>query len=330
MNLRLSLLLIFLSGMTSSWGEPTPKIEIVGPNNVDFGKYQAGERKVARYKIRNAGTGVLNIIQIRKTCGCSTVTCDKTALKPQEDATVELTILPNSISGLFSKNIFVESSDPVNRLQRLTVSGNSVPLIEITPRDNVYAGRIPIKGTWTQSFQLKSTEPNLKLGEVEVGSNYPVKVTTNQVGNGHEWRYNLDVSLLPTETSGDLRCNISLPVLFPTNQPPVRIGITGIIGPELSIVPSTVKLPTSDHPITRSFSLRVMGQRTRILDPASLTYPKQNGVSFKVDQDQDGRGLTVAVTFSPEFANRLEVEGTILLTFSVPGASSAQLACKAK
>ena len=316
--------------MSTAWSEPTPKIEVVGPNIVDFGKYQAGERKVAQYKIRNAGTGVLNIIQIRKTCGCSSVTCDKTDLKPQEDATVEVAILPNSIVGLYSKNIFVESTDPANRLLRLTVTGNSVPLIDITPRDNVYAGRIPIKGTWSQSFQLKSTEPNLKLGAIEVDSNYPVKVSTNEVSIGGEWFYNLDVSLLPTEKSGDLRCNMSLPVLSPTNHPPVRIGITGIIGSELSIVPGTVNLPITDQPITRTLTLRVMGQRTRILDPASLTCPEQDGVSFKIDQGQDGHGLSVTATFSSEFVKRLEVEGTILLTFSVPGASSAQLACKAK
>ena len=69
---------------------------------------------------------------------------------------------------------------------------------------------------------------------------------------------------------------------------------------------------------------------TRVLDPASLTRPEQEGVSFKVEQNKDGRGLLVTATFSPDFTKRLAAEETIPLAFGVPGASSAQLTCKAK
>ena len=311
-------------------GNDGGRIEVVGPDTIDFGKYPAMERKAARYTIRNSGDGLLRIVQVRKTCGCASATCDKQELKPKEEAVVEVVVLPNSIFGLFSKNTFVESTDPNNRFLRLTVAGNAIPLVEIKPQASVYAGRIPTNKPWMQSFELKATRAGVRLGELKTESNYPVEVATNVLGDGPECRYQLDVKLLPTAESGDLRCIVSIPVLEPTNHPPVKVSVSGTIGAELCAVPGIFNLPVSDRPIARTFALRVLGQRTRVLDPASLKLPKQEGVSFKMEQDKDGHALLVTATFAPEFTKQLYADEKIPLVFEVPGASCATVVCKAK
>ncbi|OGV70904.1 MAG: hypothetical protein A2283_22025 [Lentisphaerae bacterium RIFOXYA12_FULL_48_11] len=323
--------LLLITGVTPALSQEikTGKIEVVGPASIDFGKYPAAEKKVAAYKIRNAGNDVLRIINVRKTCGCASATCSKKELQPKEEAEVAVVILPDSIFGLYSKNTFVESSDPNNRFQCLTVGGNAIPLVDIKPQNEVNAGRILTNKTWIQSFELTGTDPSLKLGTPLVESNYKIETAfTNTVQT--QVKYRLDVTLLPADKSGDLACSIKIPVLFPPNRPPIKISISGRIGLELSAIPGIVYLPVSDQESARSISLRLLGQRTRVLDPNTLKLPEHKDIKFEVRQDADGKGLVVNAKFSHEFTKQLFADEKIPLLFEIPGASSAQVVCKTR
>ena len=318
-----------------------PKIEVVGVSSIDFGQYPAWERKVARYTIRNSGDEPLKIFKVRKTCGCASATIDKKELDPKETATVEVVILPNTIFYLYSKNTFVESNDPDNRFARLNVSGNAIPLFDVGPKTEVNAGRIRTKQPWSYSFSLESTRRGVRLGEPVVKSNYPINVRLTQAAEGSK-QYQLAVTMPATTNSGDLMCAISISVIIPepdkdkpvdqwsvpTNQPPIALSLTGKIGADLNVVPGIAHLSLSDEPVSRKFTLNVLGQRSRELNPGELLLPEQEGITYGVKQDDRKRGLLVTVTFDPEFLKTLYAEEVIPLSFTVPGASSATVVCK--
>ena len=68
------------------------KLEVVGSDSVDFGKYQANQTKTASFTIKNSGDEVLKIKSIRKTCGCFKPSSDKMVLKPNELATLKVEV----------------------------------------------------------------------------------------------------------------------------------------------------------------------------------------------------------------------------------------------
>ena len=204
-------LFLYLFLAIISYAEDTGRIEVVGSDTIDFGKYPAWERKVATYTIRNSGEGTLKILKIRKTCGCASANIDKNELKPKETAVLEVVILPYSIFNLYSKNTFVESTDPNNRFLQLNVAGNAIPLVEITPKAEFYAGRIKTGQSWSQSFNLEPTEPGVILGKPDIKSNYPVEAQLNKADKSGQ--YSLSVNLIPTSNSGDLKCLINIPIV---------------------------------------------------------------------------------------------------------------------
>jgi len=306
------------------------KIELVGSDSIDLGKFSASEQQAARFQVRNAGTGALKILNVRKTCGCASASSDKPELKPGEVARIETIILPHAISGPFSKNVFVENSDPDNRFLRLTVSGNAIPLVEITPSGDVYAGRIPTNKPWSQTFNLTKTDPAIKLGSITTNGNYPMEAHMESTDGGASNHYRVDVTLLPTAESGDFKGTVGMPVLFPSNQPPISITVSGRIGAELNALPGILNIPLSEAPIQRHFTLRLLGQRSRTLEPNSLKCPQQDGVEFKVEQSKDGHSLEVIAIFSPDFTSQLVAEERVTLAFEMPGASSAQVVCRSK
>ena len=325
MKLLLTCLLIASTAMAEEAG----RIEVVGKDSIDFGKHPAREKKVAAYRIRNSGEGKLEILNIRKTCGCASATCDKKVLETNETANVEVVILPNAIFGLYSKNTFVESSDPGNKFLRLTVAGDSIPLIEVSPSMEVNAGRIKTNSSWTQSFSLVATEPSVVLGDLKTESNYKVEPTLERM-NAEGSNHRLEITLLPSAESGDFRCTMSIPVISPSNHPPIKVAVTGRIGTELSAIPGIAYLSLSDDPQTRVFAMRVLGERTRILKPEELTMPEHKDLSFRVKSDARGNGLEVTAMFGSEFVKELYAEENIQLEFKIPGRSSALVVCKIK
>ena len=321
-------LLVLLPAVVLSAG----KIGVVGPNSVDFGEYPAWHRKTASYRLTNVGQDDLEILKVRKTCGCASASCDRELLRPGETGTVEVVILENSIFDLYSKNIFVESSDPKSRFLKLNVAGNAVPLARVTPQPDVQAGRIAPNATWSRTFRITGPQ-DLVLGNPATTSNFEVAVNMQHVSEGN---YSLTCSLKPTTESGDWRCKIRILVESPLcasggeQQPhdPVMISVSGRLGQELSVVPGIARLAVSEQTITRSYFLKVLGQQTKILSPGELKLPHRDDVTFKVSPINGGRNLRVNATFSPEFTKALFVDKTIPLEFGVPGAASATVVCK--
>lgn len=301
-----------------------PRIQVAGPDTIDFGKYPAWEKRVANFKIWNAGDAPLKIIKVRKNCGCASASCDKVMLKPGETGTVEVVILPSSIFGLFSKNTFIETDDKANRFLKLNVAGHPVPLVEVKPRASMHAGRLQTGKAWTQNFELRPPQSGVTLGAPKVTSTHKAEATLASGGGERK----LSVKILPTSQAGDLTCDIEIPVLTPTNHAAVKLSITGRIGAELVPVPQLALLKVADKPVTRSFLLRVVGQRTRVLDPKALLLPEIKGVTFSAAKAPDGKNLSLTATFGPDFTKQLLADEIIPFSVSVPGLASAQIICK--
>ncbi|OGV71440.1 MAG: hypothetical protein A2269_00595, partial [Lentisphaerae bacterium RIFOXYA12_FULL_60_10] len=305
----------------------SPRIAVEGSSLVDFGAYPAIEQKQATFTLRNTGDSDLQIRNVRKTCGCATVVTGQTNLPSGATTTIQIDILSNSIAGLFTKNNYVESNDPANRFLCLTVAGNAVPLVHITPSESLYAGRLRLNTPWTQTFSLKSTHTNLVFGAPQTESTYPVNVTLDPTQAG---RASLSISLIPTKISGDLKCRVTIPVSSPTNHPPVNVSVTGKIGAELAILPEILYLPVSEAPISRTFQLKLLGQRTRSLEPSEVTLSAPKDIQYQIGEKDGQHGVNLSIKFSPEFCRQLMAEETISLDIRVPQAASTTLTLKTK
>jgi hypothetical protein len=153
-------------------------------------------------------------------------------------------------------------------------------------------------------------------------------VALEKTGTSDISSYTLKCSLPPTDVSGDLRGAIAIPVLSPANHPPVSITISGRIGTELAVIPGIAYLSLSDKPQPRTFTLRILGQRSRVLKPEELILPENKGITVAVARNARDNTLEATVTFSPEFINALNAEEKVSLTFAMPGAASASITCQ--
>lgn len=72
---------------------------------------------------KNVGDGVLNIVKISPTCGCTTIPLKQAFLNPGEQVEIKVNFDTKNIPGKVVKKINVLSNDPVNGLSELYVKG---------------------------------------------------------------------------------------------------------------------------------------------------------------------------------------------------------------
>jgi hypothetical protein len=98
------------------------KIE-VSEYTFDFGYMPQGVVVVHEFKVTNVGKGMLNIVKVDPTCGCTTVPLKKTFLDPGDETGLRVEFKTGKYQGHVNKRIKVISTDPDNSLVELYIRG---------------------------------------------------------------------------------------------------------------------------------------------------------------------------------------------------------------
>ena len=231
-------------------GEPaveggTPKLVVPEPT-YDFGTRPDSETVVHGFLIRNEGTGVLEIKNVRAACGCTAMELDKDKLAPGEEVEIGVSTNLRGRQGQRTFAVTVTTNDPDEPMTRLRMTGNVEPAIKIEPErvnfgevydDTPLSETVNIKATIDDlSFKVNSAELSdmdfieHEIEEVEAGRSYNIHIkTTGEVPQGHHR------SRMIIRTDARERSVIWLPI---------NIQVVGA----LQIMPPAINIVHSDTP----------------------------------------------------------------------------------
>jgi hypothetical protein len=85
------------------------------------------------FKIRNAGTGILEVSRVVASCGCTATLLSEKEIEPGGEADLKVT-LRSLMYTRVSKRISVYSNDPDESLTRLTIKAKVLPRLIVEPR----------------------------------------------------------------------------------------------------------------------------------------------------------------------------------------------------
>ncbi|OGV72834.1 MAG: hypothetical protein A3K19_02520 [Lentisphaerae bacterium RIFOXYB12_FULL_65_16] len=204
-----------------------PKAELVGAAGADFGRYPARQKQEARFKLHNGGDAPFDITRLRKTCGCFEVKCEPMQVAPGQDATVCVSVLPDSIHQAFTRSVFVETSDPAASCLRLDISGHAVPLVDVRPTAKLAIGSIPSSTPWRQEFALTPSEPGVEFGPPVVTGTHPLTAAlTQDPAQSGQYRLRVAATAIPL-APGVFRCVVTIPVLKPDGAAAIEAVVHG-------------------------------------------------------------------------------------------------------
>jgi len=204
-----------------------PVIALEGKDTLDFGTFPANTHQSGTFKILNKGDAVLKIINLRKTCGCAAVKIDKQEIKPGDSATLTAEVLADSISGPFSKNLYVESNDPNQRFLQLNFTGRAVPLLTVYPKNFLYMGTLTAGKEYVYKFRIDTERDAVKLETDSIKSSFKSDIKLVQ---DSPRQFTLTVKAQPQKINELLSIELELKVLEPPGWKGIPVKLQGRTG----------------------------------------------------------------------------------------------------
>ena len=126
----------------------------------------------------------------------------------------------NSVSGKFSKILYVETDLAGRRFIRLELKGTAQPLVEITPAVPFYAGKLQAGQVYEFRFELEPSQSGVVLSAA-VDSGCRLEKS--------EGKWFAVCKLTPAGGTAIVEKEFRIDVVSPTGQPPLSIRIRGLL-----------------------------------------------------------------------------------------------------
>jgi hypothetical protein len=120
------LLLIFLSLSSLSFAQLMGPKLVTQQNEHDFGDIKQGEKVSHIFVLTNSGGDLLEITNVKASCGCTAALPEKNELAPGESTNLNVTFNSAGRFGKQKKLIRIESNDPDNPQVIVTIKGNVI------------------------------------------------------------------------------------------------------------------------------------------------------------------------------------------------------------
>lgn len=216
-----SLLIFFCALFFFSWQLVGAGLILVSQKEIDFGSYPSWEARQGTFLLRNTGNSDVVLKRVRSTCGCLTSEFTRTSLPPGVEYPLKVSIGANSVNGVFTKLIYLETDGHGQDYITLRLSGNAVPLVQVSPSKTVYMGTLFANRNYCQEFKLVPAAGNVRLVLMETEHSVPVQ-THLEPKDGY---YSLTVNFRPDDEKRFLTIVIWLEVLSPVEHPPLKITV---------------------------------------------------------------------------------------------------------
>ena len=135
----------------------------ISPASLGLGRFPAWKAQTQTFTVRNTGESAVNLLRVRSSCSCLAADFQPCALEAGQETSLTVTIPANSVSGDFSKAVFLETDAPGQEFLKLTVSGTAVPAVEVQLKREIYLGRLQSDEERVCVFRLIPANPEMSL-----------------------------------------------------------------------------------------------------------------------------------------------------------------------
>lgn len=254
------------------------------PPVIDFGDARSGTSISSTFILRNDGTNAVTIINVRPTCGCTTVGLATNRLVP--GAMTELTAVLSLVGrrGRQSKAIYVETDDPRQPRLRLELKGVAVADITVQP-EAVHFGTLGREGMAQQDVILTArSNVTFTIKSANTGSSqFTTEVTPIETGTS----YRVHVEAVGPRTPGTVTAIIQV-VTDLSSTPSITIPVSVFVAADVIAVPAQLILVVAGTNEARTANLTVYSPSGKPFAVQSVEWPSPS-VTGRVASAAAGR-----------------------------------------
>jgi hypothetical protein len=263
----------------------------------DFGTVICGQVIKHEFVFTNAGTELLEIKDVKSTCGCTSAAAGSQQVKPGESGKIPIEFHTRQFSGPITKTITIAINNPRQPPANLQIKGTVWRPIDVVPSTAAFTGTLDSLSNAFVVVKIINQESNALQLSPPVSNHRAIvaELTTNQPGT----EYQLKVRLAPPLGLGNVFGQITMKTSS-TNMPEVTVPAWVVAQPAVTVIPSRITLPAGplSQQLTQFVSIRSLWS-----DPIALSAPLLNAKDCGLDltELQPGRYFTATLVFPKGF-----------------------------
>ncbi len=287
-------------------GEGKPRAVPTEPIK-DFEIVAKGEVIVHEFEIRNEGSAVLELKDVRPACGCTVAQYDK-KIAPGESGKVKASVKTDNFGGPIAKSIAVFTNDPDNPKLQLVVKANVKPYVSVVPgyaRYNYVQGE-PVgsiqQTLWAEDgsdVEIVSVKP--PYDHLKVRYREATEEERHEKGKGKQWH--IEVELDSQSPIGALRDYVEIR-LNHAKQKTVRIPVSGFVRPRQHITPPEIdfgQLQGASLPLRRTLHFtNFITSAIELTDIETSIQGLSGQIQNAAKKDDAGYRFKLLLTLGPE------------------------------
>lgn len=208
----------------------------------DFKEIPAAKDALCDFIVQNTGDAILEIKEVRASCGCTAVVADKKLVPPGESSKIAVRFNPGNSSANFEKSITVTTNDPTTPVVVLKIKGTVVADVTVEP-SYVRFENAPRDRPSESQFTVTLKNPD-SSGILEIKPDVPYLSCQSQKKDDRG-RTVVGLTLLPDKLPANMGDFMSGTVVVKTslaNQPEIRVPVSIRMLPDYVATPSRLQL----------------------------------------------------------------------------------------
>lgn len=230
----------------------TPRIVVDEPT-FDFGEQMNNQTIEHTFVLRNEGDSVLEITNIRSTCGCTVGEVTSRSIPPGETSGITASYNLRGRQGRQRSILTVETNDPNSPQTRLTMGGVAVRDLTVRPTTVVFGQVTEGQRVLRQVEVIGLPDQSFEIAAVHVESEDFAVIEREELAPHH---YRFTVEATPRGQAGHRQGVLRIETTH-AQHAVIQIPVHAELAGALSIAPHTITLMGgNDRPVTRYIVIR--------------------------------------------------------------------------
>ncbi|MCG8405887.1 MAG: DUF1573 domain-containing protein [Phycisphaerales bacterium] len=233
----------------------------------DFGRLKAGGDVRHDYWFTNTGTGPLEILKVKPSCGCTTAGSHDRIVQPGERGKIPIKMGTEKFNGPVNKTVTVHTNATgKNARITLKIQGNVWQVFGVTPNRAVF-GRVnedDIDQTRETRITItNNTESPANLTNIRSSNpTFSAKANTIQPGKQFELVVSAGNTAVPGANTGEIKIDTGH-----ADKPTIKVPISLYVAPAVDVTPAKLMLPS----VRSSNTKRNLYVRNNSKEPLTLS-----------------------------------------------------------
>ncbi len=264
----------------------------------DFGRVAAGSVVSCEFVYRNTGDQVLEIRDVRPSCGCTTASNWKRQLAPGESSQLAFQLNTANFSGPLHKTVMVTSSAAGQPSVVLQLQGTVWKPIDVTPSYVIYSAITNLQAAETRSVRIvNNTDDPVDFKPPQI-NNPRFRAELKAVRPGKE--FELVIQTVPPLAYGAIQ---AVATLQPSTDklPPVQVTVFASVVQPVQVNPQHIVLPAGPLPNVQARSIIVRNSTEFALKLSNPKILNAENVTVTVQETLAGKVFNIALAFPALF-----------------------------